>query len=804
MPVPARLVVFGPGMKPLPGSAPLLDLALGGATASEIHEFAHQVYTVQKDYYYALLYGTDFIRRHDPMRLVKPLDTMSVSLMHYLITGTFLPQVEVRWYEFDANRRRVQEYFRMTLEHVRINSIVTMLPDTKDQKKERYTHGETVTFSFQKITWLYKRGYLLFTDIWNGGFFSEEDEKDFSGKNKEDTGDDTTDATTIISLFKVTFTEGAFVKPETGFQFDKKSRVRFTSTVNRKPDPREGKVYAKLSAVYNGKTEDLHQVQGGRLREDGSWETEFTLRKPEAYEKDRERPSDAKVEYYAEIENRYVDGNFRSESITVPEQEEDIIVPWFIDVHAHVQSTDCCPGPLKRGRSFKEYLKLGLQIIPGFAGTPGLLSPNSTEKNAVALMKKSEEVLNDKKLELMGPVDKRRRLVVNMPMDMDFGHWGGYEGKKIYEKDENGYWENGVEGRKPLRKRKYEKVIDYPVQLNGIQKPFITENGNFVSFFHYDPRRWSFKKYNQAQFVGQWDDPFSFMLQVKNDEEIKSALMKYKMDKNYLNIHKFAGIGFKMYTALGYRPDDLLLPDLSKFYQKCSQPDLAIPIICHCSRGGLLTHEWSHYYKKQSPAIELEKHEIKEWYAQEFISPFAWERVLKKFPNLKLCLAHFGGEECWGKQREKQKHDWFAKLIELMKSTRYPNVYVDMAYFLFDDSIIDQFAEAVKDDNVRQKILFGTDWYLMEMEWTKIGLLATYKHYFERVYNGFRNEKLKAIDKSLLAQITVVNPMKFLGIKKLAPKIDLLRKTLGKADADLTSWVNEIPDFVDDFPRVKK
>ena len=90
------------------------------------------------------------------------------------------------------------------------------------------------------------------------------------------------------------------------------------------------------------------------------------------------------------------------------------------------------------------------------------------------------------------------------------------------------------------------------------------------------------------------------------------------------------------------------------------------------------------------------------------------------------------------------------------------------------------------------------------MEWTKIGLLATYKHYFERMYNGCRNEKLKAIDRSLLAQITVVNPMKFLGLKTLAPKIDLLRKTLGKADADLTSWVNEIPDSVDDFPRVKK
>ncbi|MBN1757521.1 MAG: hypothetical protein JW863_04350 [Chitinispirillaceae bacterium] len=45
---------------------------------------------------------------------------------------------------------------------------------------------------------------------------------------------------------------------------------------------------------------------------------------------------------------------------------------------------------------------------------------------------------------------------------------------------------------------------------------------------------------------------------------------------------------------------------------------------------------------------------------------------------------------------------------------------------------------------------------------------------------------------------------RFLGLKKLAPKIDLLRRTLGKTDADLSSWVNEIPDSIDDFPGIMK
>ena len=33
-----------------------------------------------------------------------------------------------------------------------------------------------------------------------------------------------------------------------------------------------------------------------------------------------------------------------------------------------------------------------------------------------------------------------------------------------------------------------------------------------------------------------------------------------------------------------------------------------------------------------------------DWYSDEFVSPAAWEKqVLKKFNNLTLCLAHFGG-----------------------------------------------------------------------------------------------------------------------------------------------------------------
>ncbi|MBN1578442.1 MAG: type VI secretion system tube protein Hcp [Chitinispirillaceae bacterium] len=813
MPVPAHLIVFGPGKKPLAGPIPLQDVEINGLSGSEIHEFIHRVYTIKKDYRYQLLYGVDFIRKHEPLCITKPIDKLSAPLMGYLLKGAFLPQIEIRWYEYDNpawRGRKETEYFRMTLEHVRLNSIRTMLPDAKDPAKERYGHLEAVTFCYQKITWLYKKGYILHTDIWNGGFFGEEDEKDFSAKRDEEREAAGSVIENLISLFKVTFTEGIFIKPEKGFAFDAKTKVRFSSAVNRRPDMKEGKVFAKLYTVYNDRTEDMHQIQEGRLREDGSWETEFTLRKPQSWEKDKNRRPDAQVEYYSEIENKYADGNFRSESIRLPETEEEIVVPWFIDVHAHVQSTDCAPKPLVRGHlkglSIGGIAGLAGKMLPGFAGTPGVIFSKSTEENASKLMKKSEAVLNEKNLKLMGDVKNRHRVVINMPMDMDFGHYKGYEGKKIYEHDEEGYWELRVgKERKKITKRVYDKWVDYVKQIKEIQNAFLKGNGEFISFFHYDPRRWGFEKYDYDNLIGKWDDPFCCILQTLTDDQVASSPLKFKLDRIWLNPINISAIGFKMYTALGYRPDDFSrLPHLLQFYKKCSEPDLDIPIICHGSRGGMHACDWRYYYQQHIGNDKFDDDEAREWYTREFISPHAWEKVLQKFPNLKLCLAHFGGEECWGKQRASQKVDWFEKLVELMRSKKYPNVYVDISYFLFDDKIIDQFADAVKDETIRKKILFGTDWYLMEQEWTKIGLFATYKHYFERVYKGLQNDTLKKIDKTLAAQITVLNPLKFLGLKKLTPKIELLRETMGKSESSLSTWINDIPDSADDFPRMMK
>ena len=78
------------------------------------------------------------------------------------------------------------------------------------------------------------------------------------------------------------------------------------------------------------------------------------------------------------------------------------------------------------------------------------------------------------------------------------------------------------------------------------------------------------------------------------------------------------------------------------------------------------------------------------------------------FPDLYLCLAHFGGDEEWERDINAPE-SWVSKLVELME--RYENFYVDLSYFIFDkkdkEKKFKQLIEAHPE--IKNKLLFGTD-----------------------------------------------------------------------------------------------
>lgn len=320
MPLSPTITFSGPDGKTLPGPVEITDPECSSLTGCYGEEFEHCVYTIQKDYFYALLYGVDFIRKHEPLTIVKQLDKMSVPLMKYLVNGTFLQKVEIRWFQYNEKKGKTEEYFRMTLEHVRLHSIKYLLPDVKNTNFERYGHLEEIQLMYQKITWLYTKGTILYTDIWNDAF-GEFDQKDFSENTDAIAG---LTEMPLIEPLKLKFSTGIFEEPKDGFQFDKKATVKFTFESNRKPDYKENKVYAKLFVVYSGKTEDMYLINEGRLVNDDSWSTEFKLKKPVIFEKDANRSPAATVEYYVVIENTFaINNNFKSGSITLPSEKTE-------------------------------------------------------------------------------------------------------------------------------------------------------------------------------------------------------------------------------------------------------------------------------------------------------------------------------------------------------------------------------------------------------------------------------------------------------------------------------------------------
>jgi uncharacterized protein len=206
-----------------------------------------------------------------------------------------------------------------------------------------------------------------------------------------------------------------------------------------------------------------------------------------------------------------------------------------------------------------------------------------------------------------------------------------------------------------------------------------------------------------------------------------TALRDWVRDK----IERRAFFGIKIYPSLGFFPFD---PALDALYEWAQEEQ--VPIMTHCTREGthytgamreVLPHADPPTLNPSSPTMHL----IRDRVARFVNSPFArtdakywgnallhpqnYEPVLEKYPRLKLCLAHFGGDDqILGEQHDVQckgldTDNWHDEVLRLMDA--WPQVYTDISYTLFR-------ADAMKkilplfDGPVGHRILFGTDYYM--------------------------------------------------------------------------------------------
>lgn len=194
--------------------------------------------------------------------------------------------------------------------------------------------------------------------------------------------------------------------------------------------------------------------------------------------------------------------------------------------------------------------------------------------------------------------------------------------------------------------------------------------------------------------------------------------------------------GIKIYPPLGYRPDNIVLYDVYEYAQKNN-----LPIMAHCSRGGARNRD------------------ISRWTAHFYTDPDNYKRVLTDFPELRICLAHFGGDEEWDaylqnpwlETTDAENKSWVSKIMDMIKSDKYPNLYADISYTIF------RFEENVKvlkvllaNKRLRSRVLFGSDFYMVEIEKLQERRLSIY----------LRAE----LGEALFWQIAETNPERYLGL----------------------------------------
>lgn len=149
-------------------------------------------------------------------------------------------------------------------------------------------------------------------------------------------------------------------------------------------------------------------------------------------------------------------------------------------------------------------------------------------------------------------------------------------------------------------------------------------------------------------------------------------------------------VGVKLYPSLGY---EVGTPEMEKVYRYCVEHET--PVLMHCNRGG--------FYR--TPA------------AIEHCDPAHWRKILGKFPELKICFGHFGGDENFtGKKIPEDS--WTGTILQLMDE--FSGVYADISYHddpmdggECEENYFAALDEILRDPVRGKRVLFGSDFHLV-------------------------------------------------------------------------------------------
>ncbi|MEL6673360.1 MAG: amidohydrolase family protein [Bacteroidota bacterium] len=191
-----------------------------------------------------------------------------------------------------------------------------------------------------------------------------------------------------------------------------------------------------------------------------------------------------------------------------------------------------------------------------------------------------------------------------------------------------------------------------------------------------------------------------------------SANLYSLFNQAFAQEHGFFGV--KIYPGLGYDPSDYRLWPI---YELCQELD--IPVLSHCGGPTISTENISLQIFEGEKPVHLKAKNRKEM-AYKLNAPERWQIALDRFPNLKLNIAHFGGDISWKPPYKHSTVDSRPRkdvIMDFMKSGKYPHVYADFSYNLVEPDLYRPLRQLLDNDSiVRAKTLFGTDYWVVNQE----------------------------------------------------------------------------------------
>jgi len=155
--------------------------------------------------------------------------------------------------------------------------------------------------------------------------------------------------------------------------------------------------------------------------------------------------------------------------------------------------------------------------------------------------------------------------------------------------------------------------------------------------------------------------------------------------------------GVKIYPPLGYDPDHPVLMKSIYPYMVANN----LPLMTHCSPGIVTT--------RAEPAVV----------ANRRARPANYVPVMDAFPELRICLAHFGGDGEWRRYIDvpaERRSTWLWQIRDLMQEG-YSNLYADVSYTVFHfQENAPMLTVFLEDPVMATRVLFGSDFYMVYNE----------------------------------------------------------------------------------------